>query len=31
MGKGEGGTDQRVTNFDDLAQENVVVPRIVGG
>ena len=31
VNRGEGVTDKRVTNFNDLEQQNLVVPRLVGG
>ena len=31
VNRGEGQADKRVTDFKDLEQDNVVVPRIVSG
>lgn len=31
VNRAEGQPDKRVTNFNDLEQENIIVPRIVGG
>ena len=31
VNRGEGAPDKRVTNFNDLEGENIVVPLIVGG
>ena len=31
VNRGEGQTDKRVTDFKDLEQDNVIVPKIVGG
>ena len=31
VNRAEGKPDARVTNFNDLENENVIVPRIVGG
>lgn len=31
VNRGEGKSDMKVTNFDALEEENVVVPLIVGG
>ena len=31
VNRGEGQPDKRVTNFNELGEENIIVPRIVGG
>ena len=31
VNRGEGQPDKRVTNFNDLEADNLVIPRIVGG
>ena len=31
VNRGEGQPDKRVTHFNELGEENIIVPRIVGG
>ena len=31
IGRGVGAPDKRVTNFNDLEQDNLIVPKIAGG